>query len=518
MSEIPKSKEEVELEKLVFGDVATFENGLNFSESEASESDGEDDFAEPDLDKVSSDQLFVVDVGDEDGQADQNSDMETSSEESESDDEQKAWTDSDDEKIAVTLSANRVKKLRRTEAETQLDGKTYERRLRAHFEKLHPTPKWATQTVNTNDDSDDDMNVDDDELEVVSNPLRDLLNQKSTYISKRSHRLLAPGTLDIARVQDVNKQRPSKSAIRSLEFNPIHPLVLTGGFDRTLRIYHADGKVNPVATSLHIRDSPIQTALFHPDGTRVFAGGRRKYMYIWDIQTGSIEKINRMYGHQQTQTSMERFVISPDGKYLGLFGNNGWMNVLSAHNGQWITGAKVEGKIAGIVWNKDETVTIAASSGDIWNWDVRARGFSQRWRDVSGTGITSIAQTDRWTAVGSSSGIVNIYDRTNVRVGIKGSDLEPDPLQPNFVIDNLVTSISNLEFNSDGQILALSSPNLRDALRLVHVPSFTVFSNWPTSSTPLGRVTSLAFSPNSQMFAVGNEAGAARLWRLNAYD
>lgn len=67
------------------------------------------------------------------------------------------------------------------------------------------------------------------------------------------------------------------------------------------------------------------------------------------------------------------------------------------------------------------------------------------------------------------------------------------------------------------QVLAMSSRQLQDSLRLVHVPSRTVFANWPTPRTPLSYVHSLAFSPNGGLLAVGTRKGRALLFRLNHY-
>lgn len=83
---------------------------------------------------------------------------------------------------------------------------------------------------------------------------------------------------------------------------------------------------------------------------------------------------------------------------------------------------------------------------------------------------------------------------------------------------NLVTSIDNIKFNCDSQILAMASRMKKDALRLVHLPSYTVFSNWPTSKTPLQYVHSLDFSPGGGYLAVGNAAGKVLLYRLHYYD
>lgn len=63
----------------------------------------------------------------------------------------------------------------------------------------------------------------------------------------------------------------------------------------------------------------------------------------------------------------------------------------------------------------------------------------------------------------------------------------------------------------------MASRMKRDALRLVHVPSLSVYANWPTSRTPLHYVHSLDFSPGGGFLAVGNARGRALLYRLHHY-
>jgi U3 small nucleolar RNA-associated protein 18 len=72
-------------------------------------------------------------------------------------------------------------------------------------------------------------------------------------------------------------------------------------------------------------------------------------------------------------------------------------------------------------------------------------------------------------------------------------------------------------FSWPSQILAMASRMNKRALRLVHVPSRTIFANWPTPRTPLHYVHSLAFSPGGGFLAVGTAQGRALLYRLKHY-
>lgn len=526
----PKDEEELELEKLVFGDLEGFEANLKnidnlYEESDEYESNSEldDESDEDDLEKVQDDQLFFVDEGENDGDQmdvdNEDDDDEEDEDDVESSEESDAWKDSEDEEISISLlQSDKMKKLRKKETDSTISGKAYISRLRSQFEKIYPRPQWADATFEKDDDEDnegsgdEEIQSDDEKTEQGDvKALAKILQKTHNFQNNKNSKLLPPTKLDITRLKDANQKHPSKAAIQSLSFHPTHPLLLTGGYDRTIRIYHVDGKINNVVTTIHLRDTPIQTAKFNQNNqiNKVLAGGRRRYMYSWDLQTGAVEKISRLYGHEDTQRSFENFKVSPKGSFIGLVGNSGWVNIISSATSLYIQGFKIEGTIVDFDWSANEDFIVAINStGDIWEFSLKTKIVVKKWRDETGVGITKVrlgGKNDRWCAVGSDSGIVTVYDRLN------------STKKPIGTLDQLVTSISTLEFSSDGQMLCIASRAKKDALRLVHLPSCKVFQNWPTSGTPLGKVTAACFSPNNEMLSVGNEAGKVRLWRLNHY-
>lgn len=84
-------------------------------------------------------------------------------------------------------------------------------------------------------------------------------------------------------------------------------------------------------------------------------------------------------------------------------------------------------------------------------------------------------------------------------------------------LEHLTTPISAATFHPSGELLATASAQKKDALRLYHLPSGTAFSNWPTAATPLGRVSTIGFSPNGEFMSVGNSKGHVLLWSLKHY-
>lgn len=254
-----------------------------------------------------------------------------------------------------------------------------------------------------------------------------------------------------------------------------------------------------------------------------------------------------MYGHQHEQRTMEYFALSPNGKYMALRGSSrkggGVINILDTRTLQWATQARIEsrGGVADFAWwSNGNGMSIAGKNGEVTEWSVQ-EGVVGRWNDEGAVGTTVIALGgnsgrddwiggDRWVAIGSSSGVVNIYDRRAWSENAEDAKLSsngglPKAPKPLRALANLTTPTSHLAFSPDGQILAMASRWKNNAMRLVHLPSATVFKNWPTEKTPLGRITAVAWGRPTEeeeregsfaQIAVANESGHIRLWEVRA--
>lgn len=523
-----KDAEELELEKIVFGDKEGFEANLRKVENlyDYSDEDPEDAAlysSDEGLEGDEEEDLFFIDENADSAVAHDPEAMEIDAKE---DEVPAAWIDSDDEKLAVNVTTNRLRKLRETHAEEQLSGATYVSRLRAQYEKIYPRPDWADgrheTKVKKTQESFEEEDEEDKRVGANASGLAEILQQTNTFVQQKT-KLLPPGRIDILRLKDANFVRRSRGGIRSMQFHPLHPLLVTGGTDRTLRIYNIDGKTNAFVSLIHFRDMPIQTLLFVPktDGSTanwIYAGGYRRFMNRWDLSSGDVEKISRMYGQDQFQLTFEYFRVLPFGNLVALRANSGRVNIISGRTGQFVKSYKIDGDVADLQFTQDEKLLIVLSStGGVWEFNVQepVTSILRRWTDAGAVRATTLAlggPGDRWMAIGTQSGVVNLFDRTTFAALEQGRN--PTVYKE---VSNLVTPITDTKFSPDGQILCISSQEKRDALRLVHMPLATVFANWPTSNTPLGRVTVTEFSPNAQMLAIANDVGRVTLWRLNHY-
>ena len=459
-----------------------------------------------------------------------------------------AWIDSDDDQMAVSLATqSRLRKLRTFEGEDVITGKEYTKRLQEQFKRLYPVPEWAkpkkaghrkkrrrmSDSGSSTDDVDsDNMSIDEDE--ISTQPLAKLLQSTepltAIITSSEARKKIRPEVIDIQRTKDVSGANPS--AIESLTFHPTHPILLSSGPSSLLTLHHISPSAptpNPVLTKLAIPHHSLRTSTIHPQGQHIYLGSRRRYFHIWDLGTGRVARVTRIYGHADEQRTCERFKLSPCGRYMALVGSarkgGGAVNILDARTGQWICQARVEGRggVADLAWWRDgEGLVVIGKGGQAIEYSVGDQQVVARWQDEGAVGTTVVSMGgkigggsnnglggDRWIAVGSQSGIVNIYDRN--QWSLANVPARPSPKK---ALQQLVTPTSHLEFSPDGQLLVVASRWKKDALRLVHLPSCTVYRNWPTSGTPFGRISSVAWGAEGGLLAVANEQGKIRLWEV----
>lgn len=539
-----KDSEEEELERLVLGNKAGFRENL-FKDG------GFDDLLEGDEDAIANtggyedvddSNLFMFD-GATSGVAPKpakTADKTTGGDAA-------VWEDSDDDRLAISLAgATRLRKLRISEAEDIVSGTEYSRRLRQQYLRLNPQPAWAKasegrpakrrrrSSAASNDSSDSDSGSD-----VEAQPLEKFLrnvNKLGGYDANQKRRL-RPETIDIQRTREISDKH--NAAADCLSFHPEYPVLLSSSTAGVLYLHHiapeAQPTPNPQLTSVQVKQVDVRRAEFlYPKGDKIFFAGRRKYFHHWDLPSGVVQKTTQIQGHRLEHKSMEKFRLSPCGRYMAVVASTkkggGIINVLSTGSMQWVAAARLSSHngIADFAWwSNGEGMTILGRDGQVGEYSMESQKFLALWIDEGCVGGIVIALgghhgpyalgEDRWVAIGSNSGITNIYDRNALITSSKTEDVEmKERPTPTKTFEQLITPITHITFSPDGQLMAFGSQRKKDALKLVHLPTCTVYRNWPTEQTPLGRITSVAFGRQSDLLAVGNDTGKIRLWQIRS--
>ncbi|XP_067427022.1 U3 small nucleolar RNA-associated protein 18 homolog [Thunnus thynnus] len=425
-----------------------------------------------------------------------------------------AWVDEDDElEEDVDMKHRYRRDLMKGDAESTMSKQKLQQRMREQFQKsMGGTPSWAEssaekkkkkkKTTSADDDDDDD----DDEEEEGD----DLMRRTGNFVASSDS--LPGGILRMKKCLNANSARPSEDRLTTVQFHPSAQVVMTAGLDQSISLFQVDGKTNPKIQSIHLERFPVHRAQFSLDGETVIATSlKNKMFYLYDMMEGRVTPVHTVRGLNEAR--VKEFSVCPDGGALLLTGTNGYLHMLTLKTKEVVRSMKINGNVSGVAFSHDGSKVFTNSEeGEVYVWDMRSSRCVNRFTDdgcVKGTSIAA-SPNGRYLACGSQSGVVNVYSQEACL-----NSANPKPLK---AVMNLLTSATSLTFNPTSEILAIASRAEDEAMRLLHLPSFTVFSNFPVSKRKIiYRASCLDFSPHSGFFALANNKGHAPLFRLLHY-
>ncbi|KAB0362130.1 hypothetical protein FD754_006286 [Muntiacus muntjak] len=413
------------------------------------------------------------------------------------------WLDEEDEdEEMVDMMNNRFRKdMMKNANENQLSKDELQKRLKEEFQHaMGGVPAWA-EANKWKTPSDDESEEDED----------DLLQRTGNFISTSTS--LPKGILKMKNCQHANAERPTTARISSVQFHPRAQVVMVAGLDNAVSLFQVDGKTNPKIQSIYLEKFPIFKACFSANGEEVLAmSTHSKVLYVYDMLAGKLIPVHQVRGLKEK--IVRSFEVSPDGSFLLINGVAGYFHLLSMKTKELIGSMKINGRIAASTFSSDSKKVYASSGdGEVYVWDVNSRKCLNRFVDEGSLYGLSIAtsRNGQYVACGSNCGVVNIYNQDSCL-----QETNPKPIK---AIMNLVTGVTSLTFNPTTEILAIASESMKEAVRLVHLPSFTVFSNFPVvKKKNISLVHTMDFSPRSGYFALGNEKGKALMYRLHHYS
>lgn len=421
-----------------------------------------------------------------------------------------AWEDEDDQGEEIVDMTHRFRKdMVKSDAEKQLPKGKLQQRLREQFQRaMGGTPAWAEKRVlkkkKGKKSAEDDDSEDEDEEE------NDLLHRTGNFVT--SSKSLPKGFIEIKNCLHANNNRPSDVCLTSVQFHPSAQVIMTGGVDQSISLFQVDGKTNPKIQSIHLEKFPVYKARFSADGEQVIATSmHNKMFYVYDMMGGKIIPVYGVRGLEEKR--VKQFEVSPDGSLLLLTGTSGYLHLLTMKTKELVSSMKINGKAVGAAFSPDGSkIYTNSDEGEVFVWDVKSRTCLNRFTDegcLKGTCI-AVSRNGQYLACGSNSGVVNVYSHD---VCLQESN--PKPLK---AIMNLVTSATSLSFNPTTEILAVASNAADEAVKLVHIPSFTVFSNFPVmKKKAIHLAQCMDFSPRSGFFSIATNKGKALLYRLKHY-
>ena len=352
-------------------------------------------------------------------------------------------------------------------------------------------PEWAAVADRTENDKENESDADSDISE------EDVYQKRTDHVIDRS-KSIPHGTIAYQSLRDANRSEYSEASVNAVDFNLRNPTVmLTASPDHRLRLFQVDNNGSSKLQTVKFDDFPLRNAKFSPAGNLILCGASRPRYALVDVEKSAITMVN---GFNASERNHNVFTFSPYANQVCFSSHTGSSHVVSLATHQVIYSLKGDGPCSASAFhptNDNQLFTIGGSK--VYVWDIRTRRPLKIHQDAGSLLSTSLGVSDNHYAVGSSSGVVNVYNMPKVW---SGGPLD-EPPAPQKSIMSLTTEVSFSSFNSTGDVLCIGSQKKKNAFRLVHVPSQTVFSNFPRPGRQYRKPVCCGFSPSSGLLCLG---------------
>lgn len=292
--------------------------------------------------------------------------------------------------------------------------------------------------------------------------------------------------------------------VSNFQFHHLAPVAVTSQQD-TVIIYQIDGKENGKLQSIRLDKFKIAGCSIISDG-EVLCTSNTPWFYSYDIINGKITRHSYLRGTRNHK--MSRFYTSPSSDFIAFPTALGGISIVSKKNKELVdtlqsgTNSSIDchmSRDGQRIWN-------LAENGEVMCFDLRMMKAVNAFQDLFGATSLAVNNSESLFCVGSSSGLINIYDGS--------CQLADGNLSPLKTLKNLRAPVTLQRFNKTDEIALFASELVAGQTKLYHADSHSIFKNFP-GERKIDAVRMADFSPNSGFLGIGNTS--VKLFKLNHY-
>lgn len=450
--------------------------------------------------------------------------LEKMSDEEKGSEDENAWEDPDDQLTEVDLAAkSRFRKLMRAKEVQKVTAAQYSKIVKEFNEKQYEGFNYTKWTKNTRENGEEGSEKEDRIEKMLKTDMVSSIDTDD---------VLPKDVLLTNKLSELNYSDRLKAVVQTIDLHPINQdRVLIGGLDKVLKIFEIerDQENNSydfkLKNSVHFDQFPIKCAKFYNQKSEeVILNSIKKHIIFHDIVKGKSDILPNVFFHKQLSyrdNCIQKFELSPNQSFMAFFNekNNGLMGVLNPRSRQYLFDLKMNETCTDLIFLNDYELLSAGDKGNLYLWDLRNRMIVNRFKDDGAVRVNSLAYRQGCLAVGSSGGIVNVYDfNSSVKSFKQSGDTEQGSeaaFKPKKRYDNLVTAINNIQISQDTKKIIFSSEWVKNAIRVANNVENCVYKNWPNFNTKLGLVSTFKASEEGNRLFIGSTDGLVKLYSID---
>jgi len=425
----------------------------------------------------------------------------------------RVWHDPADDDFAVSLRKHGpLHKLRKTDDEDILSAVEYQERLRESFMQarrsrahtISDKPAWLEEG---SDEEVADSASEENHQDALKTDMK--LTMHSASLPKTELDIMYYGGTRIS----CGFTRP----VKYTEFHPTSDFLAVAG-DKVMQLYQV-GPTSSAKMASHVFPGfPITDGCFLPDASEIVVTGWNTSTTWWyNLEANTVKQQFTLPGRRErvlelpTAGPSKTSPVRPAG-VLAFSGTNGYSLVIDARTRHVVRNFKNNAPVRGMAFHPDSEVMYTIDDdGGLYEWDMQSGRCKCRVQSAIGGKPKTLCLSPvdpRRLLIGTSAGTVDI-------VPISEKGIGKAPLKSMM---NLTTAVSNVAFHPSGEVFGYASNEANAALRLVHAPSNTAFANFPEQFKSFrGKPTSLAFSKQGGLLAVGGASGVVHCFRMRHF-
>lgn len=412
-----------------------------------------------------------------------------------------AWNDPSDDVDAGEVYV-RAKRLPRQVDPSESYKSIQERKFYGHKK----APKWASGLKEKKVRAPDDSSDDEEEVGLLQTAGNLIIQSKRIPKNNLSFKKCLP----------INKGHKRSEIYSNVTFHPTQEVAITST-NHHLDIFKMENSGNAntdlLLKTYQFDHFDIEKVKMTVDSNELILGSchSRGRFYTIDIESGTTS--THPLVRDGDKLSLRRFVLSDDGQYIACRSNGGYCHLLTSETKEIIHSFHVSGECGPLAFSPNSAqLYMCGYYGQVYVWDIASKKCLHKFTDEGSfkTTAMAIATDGQFLVCGSETGVVNIYELSSV---VKSN--EPKPIKS---IMNLTTAVTGLTFNPTSELLAIYSWNKLNAVKIVHMESLSVYSNFPIASINYKKIADVAFSPNSGYLSFSGSSQFVNLFRLPHYS